>query len=109
MLTYSYNRTASLRLGPGQPEERVTDSLKKMSLKAKNKGDLESAVISAAFYAQKQGKTMYVYSGNSFGHAVWRVTFQASDYLNSVNNTGSVVYSVTPELDAVRHTVLGRD
>jgi hypothetical protein len=78
-------------------DESATRGLQALrSLRAKNHGDLNSAVISAAYYARKTGETMYVYSGNSYGSGVWRVSAKPSEYLNPINNTGSRVASVTP-------------
>lgn len=62
-------------------------------------------MLSAAHHAQKLKETTYVYPGNSFGHAVWRVSVKPGDYLNPINNTGSTVFSVTPELVVSRHEV----
>jgi len=92
-------------MGPGVVDQRNTDVLSKTPLKAKNRGDIASAVISAAYYAKKFGKTMYVYAGSSYGTGVWRASDRASEYLNGVNNTGSVIISVTPELVVSRHAV----
>lgn len=92
--------TASrLTLGPARQDAKATESLKKMKLQGRNKGDLQSAVLSAGFHAQKSKKTMYVYSGNSFGHLVWRVTEKPGDYLSPINNTGEKLLYVTPELE----------
>lgn len=95
-----------LKMGPGKVEQQVTSVLQKASkFPAKNKGDRTSAIWSAAHHARKQGKTMFVYQGNSYMHEVWRVSTQASDYLNPINNTGLVVYSVTPDLMVSRHEI----
>jgi hypothetical protein len=91
---------ARLQMGPAELDESATASLRRVTLRSKNHGDLESAAISAGFHAKKQKKTMYVYSGNSFGRAVWRVSFKSSDYLNPIDNTGSRILSVTPDLVA---------
>jgi superoxide dismutase, Fe-Mn family len=102
---YSYDRRASLKLGPGTVNEGNTKALQKSKLTAKNHGDFGSAILSAGFYAKKTGKTMFVYSGNSFGHGVWRVSEKSSEYLNAINNTGAQVISVTPELVVSYHAV----
>jgi RadC-like JAB domain-containing protein len=93
-------RENPLSMGPGVVDAPVTAQLQRpgFKLSAKNRGDLNSAVISAAYYAKKLGKTMYVYSGNSFGHAVWRVSYKPGEYLNLISNTGGRVASVTPDL-----------
>lgn len=106
---YSYDRTASrLSLGPGRLDASASASLKKAKLKARHIGDRTGAVISAGYYAQKRKKTMFVYQGNSFMHAVWQVSDKASDYLNPINNTGAKVIEVTPDLDVIFHDVQGQ-
>lgn len=77
-----------------------------MRLRARNRGDIDSAMISAGYYAKKLGRPMFVYSGNSYGHAVWRVTWKTSEYLSPINNTGGVVYQVSPSLDIFKHSVI---
>lgn len=62
-------------------------------------------MYSAAHYAKAQGKVMHMYAGNSFGQQVWRVSSDPKESLNRVNNTGSVMYSVTPDLTVSRHEV----
>lgn len=74
-------------------------------LRARSNGSLPSAVESAGYYAQKQGQTAFVYLGNSYGSGIWRVSFKKSDYLNGINNTGTLVYSVSPDLTLQRHEV----
>lgn len=94
-----------LKLGPPRIDQSATKSLQSAKLKARNQGDLQSAVLSAGHYAQKQDKTMHVYSGNSFGHAVWRVSYKPSEYLDPINNTGSKVVMVLPDLTIHIHDV----
>ncbi len=95
------------RLVMGDPEVDAiaTKSLRKMELKAKNRGDTSSAILSAGYYARKLDRTMYGYAGNSYGSAVWRVSDKPSEYLNPINNTGRYVFSVTPDLTVARHEV----
>ena len=99
--------TARLKmsLGLAQLEQRATGSLQKMKLSAKNRGDIQSATISAGFYAKKMNQTMFVYSGNSYGSLVWRATYKPGEYLNRINNTGGYLYSVTPDLVVSRHEI----
>lgn len=102
----SQHVAGSLTMGPGQQDNKNTEILQRAKkLPAKNRGDLESALYSAGYYAKQQNKTMYVYPGNSFGHQLWRVSYKASEYLNPINNTGSIVFSVTPELVMSRHEI----
>jgi hypothetical protein len=85
-------------MGPGQIDRAGTDSLRRQAkLRARNHGDLASAVISAGHYACKLNKTMYVYVGTSYMTVVWRVSFKPGDYLDSINNTGDRIVSVTPD------------
>lgn len=95
-----------LELSAGIKDEKATRSLQAIKkLKGRHAGDLSGAVISAGYYAKKLGKTMYVYSGNSYGWAIWRVSYKKSEYLCAIGNTGNTVYSVTPNLDVLLHNV----
>lgn len=95
-----------LQLGPSKLEAQATRVLQARSkLTAKNRGDLQSAVESAGYHAQKQGKVMFVYPGNSSMHAVWRVSSKPSEYLCPIGNTGNHVYSVSPALEVAAHEV----
>lgn len=87
-----------LVLGPGRVDQRGTDSLQRAKLQARSSGAFEDAVLQAAYYAKKRKMTMYGYSGNSFGSAVWRVTTKPSEYLDPISNTGNRMFSVSPEL-----------
>ena len=53
------------RLSLGLPTVQTsnTEVLRSSKLKAKNRGDLTSAVLSAGYYAAKTGKTMYSVEG----------------------------------------------
>lgn len=85
-------------------EERATANLgKKKKFRARNRGDIESAAESAAYYAKKYKEEMYIYPGNSYGMAVWRVSMKKSEYLNPINNTGERMYSITPDLKVYEH------
>jgi len=94
-----------LVMGPGEVDSKATEILRKTPLKAKSRGDFHSSVIAAGYAAKKMNKTMFVYSGNSYGHAVFRVDFNPSNYLNPINNTGTRVLSVTPDLTCSWHDV----
>jgi hypothetical protein len=93
-------------LGAGVEDKGNTKLLRAAKkLPARNKGDYESAVFSAAYYAKKHGETMYGYSGNSYGSRVWRVTAKERDYLCSIGSTGNQLFSVTPDLTFSRHDI----
>lgn len=95
-----------LILGPGIIDERNTRILRsRKKLPARNDGSLGSAIESAGHHARKLKKTMFVYLGNSYMHIVHRVSHRPGDYLNPIDNTGSVVYSITPELILSEHSV----
>jgi hypothetical protein len=95
-----------LDIGPGDVEARVTAQLRGLKrLSRRNRGDLDGAVTSAAAYAQKSGMPMWVYLGNSYGRAVWRVAHKRGDYADPVNNMGSHVFSVDPDLTVRKHEV----
>ena len=103
------SRRAPMTLGPGRIDENATRILReRRTLRARNQGDFGSAVESAGHYARKLGRTLYVYSGNSYGHAIWRVTYKASDYGCRIGNTGAKVISVSPDLVVSYHEVEGR-
>ncbi|MES2403744.1 MAG: hypothetical protein V4567_05310 [Pseudomonadota bacterium] len=92
-----------LIMGEAEVDLTATKSLRGLELKAKNRGDTSSAMLSAGYYARKMGHTMYGYAGNSYGSAVWRVTDKPSEYLSPINNTGKFMFSVTPDLTVARH------
>ena len=94
-----------LIMGAPEVDSVATKSLRGLDLKARNRGDISSAMLSAGYYARKLGHPMYGYSGNSYGSRVWRVSDKPSEYLNPINNTGGYVFSVTPELTVARHEV----
>lgn len=99
-----YVLATRLHMGPAEVDQGATGSLRRFTpLKAKNRGDLQSACISAGFYAQKMSKTMYVYSGNSYGHLLWRVSDKPGEYLDPISNTGGRLMSVTPDLTVAWH------
>lgn len=100
-----YKAASRLQMGPGVFDPRATEALSKVTLRAKYNHDLNGAVISAGYYAKKLNRDMFVYSGNSFGHAVWRVSYKPGDFLDPINNTGSFIISVTPELRVSKHDV----
>lgn len=83
-------------------DETNTRALSSVKLRAARGGDFASAMIAAGNFAKKAGVSCYVYGGNSFGHAVYRVATKKSDALNPINNTGPTVWEVTPALNVVR-------
>jgi len=100
-----YLQAARLTLGPGKVNQEFTEQLSKMPLRAKTNGSFHEGVLSAGHYAKKLKQTMFLYSGNSFGHSIWRVSQKPADYLDPINNTGTRVLSVTPELVVSWHDV----
>ena len=89
----------SLVLGPERIDNSATSGLRAMkNFPAKSRGDLDGAVKSAAYYAKKLNEKMFVYQGTSYGSGVWRVSSKKSEYLNPINNTGTKVAAVTPDL-----------
>jgi len=97
----------AMRLSVPTVDTANTDRLRMYKkLAAKNDGSLVSAIESAGYYARRLGKPMFVYAGNSYGHALWRVSYKPGEYLNRINNTGATVYSVDSELTILRHDVI---
>jgi len=94
-----------LTITDSKVDSKATESLSKVKLQARNRGDLQSAGISAGYYAKKLGKTMYGYAGDSFGYAVWRVSYKESEYLNHINNSGKRLFSVSPDLIVTWHNL----
>ena len=94
-----------LKIVSSKTDTKATESLRRLKLHAKNRGDLQSAVVSAGYYAKKHNETMYVYAGDSYGHSIWRVSYKESDYLNRINNSGRALLSVTPDLVITRYEV----
>ena len=87
-----------------QPHTQVFQSKKR--LRAKNDGTIERAIESASFYAKKHSETYYVYLGNSYMNKVWNLSLKESDYLNPINNMGTVMYSVSPDIVIRKHNIL---
>jgi len=102
MVKIAKRASMKLRMTNGRAEKRVTEQLQGMKLKARNKGDVNSAVISGGYYAGKHEQRAYVYPGNSYGTAVWRVTFKENEALNPINNSGAFLFTVDPDLTVTR-------
>lgn len=103
---------AKLKMGHGKLDHKATQSLSKMKLRARGKGDLSSSIVSAAYHAKKHDTTYYVYPGNYRGNAVWRVTYKLNEALDPVNNNISMtegregkMVSVEPDLQVYWHEV----
>ena len=95
------------RFSDGVVDRTATASLRGMrKIPTKNTGSLESAVMSAAYYARKLKHPMFVYSGNSFMHQVHRVSDRPNEYLSPVNNTGDQMVSVSPDLEVRWHDLI---
>ncbi len=90
-------------MGPPRVEPSLSMQLSDMKLKARYSGDFGGAIVAAGYYAKKLNETMYVYEGNSYMNRVFRVSSKKSEYLNSINNTGDRVISVTPGLTVSYH------
>jgi hypothetical protein len=97
--------SSKLKFINGKIEKDISEKLKTIKLFARNDGTLNSAVISAAYYAKKNNKPLYIYSGNSFGHAVWRATYKESDANSPINNTGIIVYTISPDLTLMKYEI----
>jgi len=94
-----------IHIGNPHLDRAATKALQSGSFKpkARNKGDINSAILSGAFYAKKLQKDMFIYLGNSYMSSVWRVSYKANDYLDPINNTGSMIYLITPEWEVFTH------
>jgi len=97
---------AKLEIKATTVDEKVTAQLRALKkLPARPKGDLESAILSAAHYAKKLGVSAFAYHGNSYGRGVWNVTTKPGDWKSRINNQGSKVAEVTPALELRWHEV----
>ncbi len=85
-------------------DQTNTTALSRSKLRAMRGTDFESAIVSAGNFAKKQSATCYVYRGNSFGHTVFRFTNKKGDALSPINNTGQLVWEVTPDLRVTRYS-----
>ena len=85
-------QASKITLGPGREDTQNSAVLQKAKLKAKSNGDLESAILSAGFYAKKLKKTMFVFKGNSFMHAVWRASYKLG--ITSTQSTTRVTWFI---------------
>lgn len=98
---------STLRLSMPTIDTANTDRIRAYKkLAAKNDGSLVSAIESAGHYAKRLGKPMFVYAGNSYGHALWRVSDKPGEYLNRINNTGVMVYSIDSDRTISRYDVI---
>lgn len=93
-----YLEAKMLKVGPARVDQSATRGMQQATLKARSRGDFQGALLSAGYHAQKQNRSMFVYSGNSFGHRIWRVSYKESEYLDAINNTGTKIIEVTPDL-----------
>lgn len=64
--------------------------------RSRNDGTLDRAIESAAAYAAKTGKTMWVYCGNSYMNKVWLVVKTANKTCGQ-DSTDANVASVSPD------------
>ena len=94
-----------LKIDNGTVDHGLTEKARKVKLFARTNGSFNDSMISGCFYAKKMNKKMFVYSGNSYGHAIWRVTYKESDALGPVNNTGLGLYTIAPDLTITYHTI----
>lgn len=57
---------------------------------------LDGAIKSAGRLARINDMSFYVYAGNYHGSPVWRSTFDRSEALCPISNSGARMYEVTP-------------
>ena len=96
-----------LKMRTGTVSQQLTEYLKNLKkLYARSNGSFEESVVSAAYYAKKHNTPMYIYSGNSYMVALWRVSCKPRDYLCPIGNTGSRILCVDPDLTVTVYDVL---
>lgn len=76
--------------------------------KAKTDGTFGASIVAAAYAAKKYQRVCYLYLGNSYMSKVWIPTLKMSDVVSSINNIGSVVHAVMPDLTAMTYQIVGR-
>jgi hypothetical protein len=89
-------------------DEKATNFLRDNIKSAKLRyqpGNFTAAMLAAGRVAKRDNKVAMVYKGNSYMHIVYRVTFKPSEANNRINNTGGVVYSVTPDLEVTKQAI----
>lgn len=102
-------RSRTLTLSEPEFDEERTAILRRIKLHARPKDlSLNEAVISAAYAARKNRTVYYVYGGNSYGRAVYRSTYNLDDALDRINNTGSSMLAILPDLSIYHYEVMGR-
>jgi len=101
-------KSSLMKVGPVKVDQHITQQLQNFKkLRARySPSDLSGALISAAHYAKRFDETMFVYSGNSYGSFVYRVTQKKSEYLSPINNTGGIMHSVTPDRVVSTHELI---
>lgn len=67
---------------------------------------MQGALRQAAWFAQQLKKSVFVFQGNSYMHKTFNVSYNSSDYLSPINNTGGAVAEVTPELQVFKYDVI---
>lgn len=98
----------ALRLRSPEVITETSAALRGVRLRARERGDLESAIISAGYYAKKGATTMFVYESNS-EERKWRVSCKSFEYLGNSHNCGNFVFEVTRDLLVRRWQVEGRE
>ena len=97
-----------LTLDGGKLREDIATQIRALKKpRLRSNGSLTESLESAGGYARKHGKNMVVYAGNSFGSAVWRVVLgdKESEFLNRINNTGSMLFVVEPDGTVKEHKI----
>jgi len=101
-----------LTLSKGRLNPKTTEWVRHMKPKAKSMGTLEDALMSAVFYAVKNGETMWVepFSGaGAFGtvRTAWRVVREQkkldSWYAILYQGQPVPIFSITPEREVYEH------
>lgn len=100
---------ATLSIIDSEPQAHATTQLRASAATAFRAryapGDLTGAIYSAARCARRDDTTYYVYPGNSFMVAVYRIG-TLRDALCPVNCSGTIIYQVDPDYAVTLHRLV---
>lgn len=92
---------AKLQITGRMIEDEVTarlQSIRPSKLRARYAPqDLDGAICSAARCAMKSDVPMYIYGGNAYGRAMWRVTYKLNEALCPINNSSGRLFEVAAD------------
>lgn len=88
---------------------RQLREIKKFPPRGRRDYSLNGVTLQAAKSAKEKNMSCYVYLGSYSTHPIYRTTFKKTDAFNGVNNTGTFVLEIAPNLEVKQHLIEGRD